>query len=259
MTGGTDAALGEALAEIVEEAGAAILPLWRHAALAVNRKADESPVTEADDRAEALILRRLAERFSSLTVIAEEDANQFGTPDQIGPRFFLVDPLDGTKAFIRGEEHWTVNIGLIQDGRPVAGAVCAPAWGRTWHTTAGGASRREIGKAPGEPIHVRAWPQGRAVCLISHTMKPEVEQELRAKYGYDQVLAMDSSAKICMVAEGTADIYPRHGTTMEWDIAAAHAVLEGAGGSLRTPDGAPFLYGKAADGFRNGWFVARGG
>jgi 3'(2'), 5'-bisphosphate nucleotidase len=253
-----DADLGQALADIVEAAGRLILPLWR-SGLQVDRKADESPVTEADRRGEALILEELARRFPGVHVVSEEDACEFGTPEQIGDRFFLVDPLDGTKAFVRGDEHWTVNIGLIQDGRPAAGAVSAPAWGRTWYTSSKGARLRRIGEAEGEPIHVRSWPAGEAVALISHTMKPEVEAELRAKYGYSDVLAMDSSAKICMVAEGTADIYPRHGTTMEWDIAAAHAVLAAAGGTITAPDGAPFVYGKCADGFKNGWFVARGG
>lgn len=253
-----DADLGQALADIVEAAGRLILPLWK-SGLQVDRKADESPVTEADRRGEALILEELGKRFPGVHVVGEEDCSEFGTPEAVGARFFLVDPLDGTKAFVRGDEHWTVNIGLIQDRRPVAGAVAAPAWGRTWYTTSAGARLRRIGEADGEPVHVRPWPKGRAVALISHTMKPEVEAELRAKYGYDEVLAMDSSAKICMVAEGTADIYPRHGTTMEWDIAAAHAVLEAAGGSLTAPDGAPFAYGKAAEGFKNGWFVARGG
>ncbi|HET9161250.1 MAG TPA: inositol monophosphatase family protein, partial [Caulobacteraceae bacterium] len=117
-----DADLGRALAEITEEAAALILPLWR-SGLTVHAKADESPVTEADRRGEALILERLAQRFPGVTVVSEEDASEFGTPDQIGRRFFLVDPLDGTKAFIRGDSHFTVNIGLIEDGRPVAGAV----------------------------------------------------------------------------------------------------------------------------------------
>ena len=254
----TDAEIGRVLAEVVEEAGALILPLWR-SGLKVDQKADESPVTEADRRGEALILRRLGELFPGVPVISEEDACEFGTPEQIGARFFLVDPVDGTKAFVRGDEHWTVNIGLIQDGRPVAGAVSAPAWDRTWFTTSRGARRRALGGGEGEPIHVRPWPKGAAVALVSHTMKPEAEASLRAQYGYDQKLAMDSSAKLCMVAEGTADIYPRHGPTMEWDIAAAHAVLQAAGGSLTAPDGSPFRYGKADEGFLNGWFVARGG
>ena len=252
-----DADLGRVLADIVEAAGREILPLWR-SGLQVDRKADQSPVTEADRRGEALILKALAEQFPEIPVISEEDASQCGTPEQIGPRFFLVDPLDGTKAFVRGDEHWTVNIGLIQDGRPVAGAVSAPAWNRTWFTTSDGARLRTIGEAADQPIHVRPWPATGAVALVSHTMKPEQEAELRQRYGYGETLAMDSSAKLCMVAEGTADIYPRHGTTMEWDIAAAHAVLEAAGGSLTTEAGQPFAYGKCDQGFKNGWFVARG-
>ena len=254
----SDAALGSILADIVEEAGRLILPLWR-SGLAVDHKSDESPVTEADRRGEALIMQRLKEHFPDVAIVGEEDASEFGTPDEIGARFFLVDPLDGTKAFVRGEEHWTVNIGLIQDGRPVAGAVSCPAWNRTWLTSDAGAMRRKIDTQEAEPIHVRPWKTNAAVCLVSHTTKPEQEAELRAKYGFDEKLAMDSSAKICMVAEGTADIYPRHGTTMEWDIAAAHAVLENAGGTLKTVEGEPFLYGKADKGFKNGWFVARGG
>ncbi|MGZ8370354.1 MAG: 3'(2'),5'-bisphosphate nucleotidase CysQ, partial [Caulobacteraceae bacterium] len=212
-----------------------------------------------DRRGEALILMRLAERFPDIPIVSEEDASEFGTPDAIGPRFFLVDPLDGTKGFIRGEEHWTVNIGLIQDGVPVAGAVCAPAWNRTWFTTGNGAVRRAVDTGAAEPIRVRPWPAKGAVGLLSHTTRPEQEAELRATYGFEEPLAMDSSAKICMVAEATADVYPRHGRTMEWDIAAAHAVLVGAGGSIRKVDGEPFLYGKADRGFENDWFVARGG
>ena len=254
-----DADVGDVLAGIVEEAGRAILPLWR-SDLAVDRKADESPVTEADRRGEALILKRLGELFPGVPIVSEEDASEFGTPDEIGPRFFLVDPLDGTKAFVRGDEHWTVNIGLIQDGKPVAGAVSAPAWNRTWYTTAGGARRRIIGEGASEPIHVRPWHADKPVALISHTMKPEQTEELKLKYGFTDTLAMDSSAKICMVAEGVADIYPRHGTTMEWDIAAAHAVLANAGGRIEAaPGGGEFRYGKADAGFKNGWFVAKGG
>ena len=122
-----------------------------------------------------------------------------------------------------------------------------------------GAARRAFNGGTPEAIHVRPWPQGEAIALISHTMKPEAEAALRAQYGYAHKLAMDSSIKLCVIAEGGADIYPRHGPTMEWDIAAGHAVLEAAGGSLLTPEGAPFAYGTAAEGFKNGWFVARGG
>ncbi len=246
--------VGGTLAEICEAAAALILPLWR-SGLTVDRKADESPVTEADRRGEALILERLAQVFPGVPVISEEDASEFGTPDAIGPRFFLVDPLDGTKAFVRGDTHFTVNIGLIQDGRPVAGAVVAPPTGEAWFTSGGKALKRVNGGAAA-PVRVRPWPAD-PIALVSHTMKEETAQSLAAQYGFTRREPMDSSIKLCRIAEGAADIYPRHGPTMEWDVAAGHAVLEAAGGRMFTTEGLPFLYGKADQGFRNGWFVAR--
>lgn len=249
--------IGPVLADIVEAAAALILPLWK-SGLEVISKADESPVTEADRRGEKLILDLLAKHFPDVPVVSEEDASEFGTPDQIGPRFFLVDPLDGTKAFVRGDPNFTVNIGLVQDGRPIAGAVNAPPTGETWFTSAAGLMKRTNGGLASK-VGVRPWPKGEAVCLISHTMKqPEIDK-LTAQYGFDTPLAMDSSIKLCRIAEGTADLYPRHGPTMEWDVAAGHAVLEAGGGTFVTHEGQPFTYGKADKGFRNGWFVARGG
>jgi 3'(2'), 5'-bisphosphate nucleotidase len=230
--------------------------LWR-SGLAVETKSDSSPVTVADKHAERLILDRLAELFPGVPVVSEEDASEFGVPEKIAERFFLVDPLDGTKAFVRGDENFTVNIALIVSGLPVAGAVVAPPTGEAWYTSAGGALKRSPGVAPA-PVHVRTWIDGGGVCLISLTMKPEHLDELRARYGFADTQAMDSSIKLCRLAEGAADVYPRHGTTMEWDIAAGHAVLRAAGGSVTDLDGAPFLYGKASAGFKNGWFVARG-
>ncbi|MEW5684720.1 MAG: 3'(2'),5'-bisphosphate nucleotidase CysQ [Pseudomonadota bacterium] len=252
----TDNDVGQVLADICEAAAALILPLWR-SGVEVLTKADESPVTEADQRGEKLILEHLAQRFPDIPVVSEEDASEFGTPDAIGPRFFLVDPLDGTKAFVRGDPNFTVNIGLIENGRPVAGAVCAPPTGECWFTGPTGAMKRIKG-GPATPVRVRPWPKGQAVALVSHTMKEEVAVKLAEQYGFDLREPMDSSVKFCRIAEGSADIYPRHGPTMEWDVAAAHAVLEAAGGTVLTPEGKPFVYGKASEGFRNGWFVARG-
>ena len=243
------------LADIVEEASAVIMPFWR-GEFAIERKADFSPVTEADHAGEAVIVARLKALFPDIPVIAEESSAKYGVPDAIGPRFFLVDPVDGTKAFVRGDTHFTVNIGLIQDGVPVAGAVAAPAQARTWFTAPDGCRRRAFGDQDGERVAVRPWP-AEPVCLISHTMGPAEAEALKLQYGSAHTLAMDSSIKLCMIADGTADIYPRHGPTMEWDIAAAHAVLAAAGGSVTQPDGSPFLYGKADKGFLNGWFVAR--
>lgn len=249
--------IGEVLADICEEAAALILPLWK-SELTVFQKADESPVTEADRRGEALILERLCAAFPDIPVVSEEDASEFGTPEAVGPRFFLVDPVDGTKAFVRGDPNFTVNIGLIEDGRPVAGAVSAPATGETWFTQGGQALKRKDG-GPAAPVRVRPWPKGAAVALVSHTMKEETAVKLAEQYGFDLREPMDSSIKFCRIAEGAADIYPRHGPTMEWDIAAGHAVLLAAGGAMATPEGEGLVYGKADAGFRNGWFVARGG
>ena len=249
---------GRALAKITEEAAAVILPFWR-TELAVARKADESPVTEADRAGERLILQRLAELYPDVPVISEEHASEFGTPEAVGPRFFLVDPVDGTKAFVRGDPNFTVNIGLIENGLPVAGAVCAPATGEVWFTTAEGTLKRTGADGAAARVHVRPWPRGEALGLVSHTMREEKAAELAAEYGFDLRTPMDSSIKMCRIAEGAADIYPRHGPTSEWDTAAAHAVLVAAGGSFTQPDGSPFTYGKADQGFRNGWFVARGG
>lgn len=251
-------AVGAILADIVEEAGRVVMPYWQ-SELTVDHKADSSPVTEADRAGEKLIHQRLSELFPDIPIIAEEHASEFGTPDAIGSTFFLVDPVDGTKAFVRGDPSFTVNIGLIHDRRPVAGAVCAPASEETWFTAPEGCMKRKVGDTSAYPVRVRPWKSGQAVALISHTMKEDTLAKLKAEYGFDYTAAMDSSVKLCRIAEGEADIYPRHGPTSEWDVAAAQAVLEAAGGSMKTPEGAPFLYGKANERFKNGWFVARGG
>lgn len=255
MTGVDDPDLGGRLADIVEEAARLILPLWK-SGLEVTAKSDESPVTEADRRGEKLILQRLASAFPDMPVLSEEHCGVHGAPDKIGALFFAVDPLDGTKAFVRGDPSFTVNIGLIDAGKPIAGAVCAPATGETWFTSPSGALKRTGGAA--RWVCARPWNRAKSVALVSHTMKPEAQAALKAEFGVALTLAMDSSIKLCRIAEGEADLYLRRGPTMEWDIAAGHAVLTAAGGRLTTPEGEPFVYGKAAEGFRNGPFIARG-
>lgn len=252
-----DAHFGSVLADLCEEAADLVRPLWK-SGLTVDRKLDDSPVTEADRRAEALILEGLAQIAPGVAVISEEHASEFGAPGRIGRAFLLVDPIDGTKAFVRGDPNFTVNIGLIVDGAPVAGAISAPATGETWFTTGQGVLKRINGGAAA-PVRVRVWPEGAAIALVSHTMKPQTLQALADRYGFHGTDAMDSSIKFCRLAEGAADIYPRHGPTMEWDIAAGHAILAAAGGRVEAEDGGPFLYGKAKAGFLNGGFVARGG
>ncbi len=247
---------GDILADIAEEAGRLILPFWR-AGVAVESKSDASPVTEADRAAEALILARLASVFERVPVVSEEHASLHGAPERIGRRFFLVDPLDGTKAFIRQDPNFTVNIALVQDGAPIVGAVVAPASAETWFTSSSGALKRSMGGSEAWSVGVRSAKRD-PLTLISHTMKPDALEKLKAEYGFTRTQAIDSSIKLCRIAEGAADLYPRHGPTMEWDIAAAQAVLEAAGGTVMTLDGAPLAYGKADAGFRNPAFVARG-
>jgi 3'(2'), 5'-bisphosphate nucleotidase len=249
--------VGRVLADVAEEAAELILPYWR-SELAVDRKADESPVTEADRRAELLILKRLAELFPGVCVVSEEAACDLGTPDSVDARFFLVDPLDGTKGFVRGTEAFTVNIGLIENGQPVAGAVAAPATGQVWFTTGEGAFRRKFGEQQAAQVRVRAKPAEKGLALVSHTLTDEEATRLAARHGCPIWQGMDSSVKFCLIAEGRADIYPRPGRTMEWDTAAADAVLRAAGGRVLTEDGQPLTYGKADKGFQNPGFLAVG-
>lgn len=248
---------GLAFADICEEASALILPFWR-AAVAVDHKADSSPVTEADHAAEALILQRLKERFPKIPVISEEDASRDGVPAKIGKTFLLVDPLDGTKGFLRGTEAFTVNIGLVENGRPVAGAVAAPASGQVWFTGETGAYRRRFGETAATLIKVRQKPS-EGLALVSHTLTEDEATRLAARYGCPNWQGMDSSIKFCLIAEGRADVYPRPGRTMEWDTCAAQAVLEAAGGRVITDESAPLRYGKADAGFANAGFLAMGG
>jgi 3'(2'), 5'-bisphosphate nucleotidase len=253
----SSADIGRVLAEVVEEAAELILPFWR-AELTVERKADESPVTEADRRAEAMILERLAKLFPQIPVISEEAAEHHGLPKSAPKRFMLVDPLDGTKGFVRGTESFTVNIGLIEEGRPVAGAVAAPATGQVWFTTAEGAFRRRVKGNDLMQIRVRQKPAD-GVALVSHTLSDGEAERLAARHGCPVWQGMDSSVKFCLIAEGRADAYPRPGRTMEWDTAAADAVLRAAGGRVLTDSGKPLAYGKADKGWANPGFLAVGG
>jgi len=249
------AAEGLKLAEIAAEAAALIRPFWR-AGVRAERKADASPVTEADRRAEALILERLAAAYPGVMVVGEEDCADCGTPDAATDRFFLVDPLDGTRGFISGSDEFTVNVALVEHGRPVAGAVCTPADGRIWFTTDGGAALRD--RAGEGPIRVRPRPE-EPLGLVSLSCGDAEAQRLGLRHGFLRWRGMNSSLKLVTIAEGSADVYPRSGPTSEWDIAAGQAVLEAAGGRVLTADGSPLVYGKAQAKFLNPPFTAVGG
>lgn len=228
----------------------------------VSRKADSSPVTEADHAAEAVILARLAHAAPGIPIIAEEQVAAGRVP-AVADRFFLVDPLDGTKEFIQKRGDFTVNIALVRDRVPILGVVFAPAKSSLF---AGDVQARrafrsdqstdETAPFPRRAIHVRNAPPGgiTAVSSRSHST-PETDAYL-AMCNVSERVSVGSSLKFCLVAAGEADLYPRLGRTMEWDTAAGQAVLLASGGSVWGPGGVPLLYGKP--GFENPHFIASG-
>ncbi len=240
---------------IAERAGEEIM---RHygGAVAVTEKADQSPVTLADQRAEALILAALKELIPDVPIVAEELCAA-GEAPEVAERFVLVDPLDGTKEFISRNGEFTVNIVLIEAGRPGLGVVHLPATGVSYWTAGEDAFRRERGGRP-VPICCRSVSEGEPVVVVaSRSHRDARTEEFIAGLNVKEIVSAGSSLKLCRVAEGTADVYPRFGRTMEWDIAAGDAILRAAGGSVRTVAGEEFRYGKP--GFENPAFVARGG
>ena len=242
---------------LAREAGAAIMAV-RARGIDVERKGDDSPVTQADRAAEAIILDGLRAALPDIPIVAEEEASAGLAPDRVGRRFMLVDPLDGTKEFIRGGADFTVNIALVEDAAPVVGVVFQPVADRMYTGGAAGA------KLNGETIRSRLRP-ARPVIVASKSHRTaqtnawiaQVENEC----GPCETAAIGSSLKFCLVAEGRADLYPRFGRTMEWDTAAGDAVLRAAGGMTFHPDGRVFRYGKPSGedvAFANGWFTAVG-
>jgi 3'(2'), 5'-bisphosphate nucleotidase len=235
-------------------AGVAILDIYCQD-FTVRQKADDSPVTRADERAEAIIEERLAAGAPDIPVIAEERCAAQGLPSVAPPRFWLVDPLDGTKEFIRRNGEFTVNIALIEGDRPVLGVVYVPGQGVTY-AAAGSAARWRDGEAP-QPIKARPIPPRGAVVVHSRTHADEQRlSEYVATLPEAERRLAGSALKFCLLAAGEADLYPRFGPTAEWDTAAGQAVLEAAGGAVATLDGAPLRYGKP--GFCNPDFIARG-
>jgi len=243
-----------ALAVDLAEQAAAVIREVRAAGFAVTEKADASPVTVADTRAEALILRGLR-AACDIPVIAEEEVAA-GLVTAPGDAFWLVDPLDGTREFAAGRDEFAVNIGLIRGGVPVLGAVASPAREEVHFGAAGhGAFKRAGGVTT--PIRARVRPAaGLSVMASRHYADDPALAALLANYRVAGLINIGSALKFLRLAEGAADFYPRLGRTMEWDTAAPQAVLEAAGGAVLTRDGAPLRYGKP--GFENPDFMAWG-
>jgi 3'(2'), 5'-bisphosphate nucleotidase len=248
------AELLKAVVPIAEEAGQATLRFYGNAASTA--KADGSPVTAADQAAEDIILPKLRALTPEIPVVSEEEASKGLTPDVSGSRFWLVDPLDGTKEFISGNGEFTVNIALIENGVPVLGVVVIPARGETF--AGAGLGTATLKDANGtHPITVRTPPEAglTVVGSRSHADAAAMDAFLAGR-PVAEFRPAGSSLKLCLIAKGEADLYPRLGTTMEWDIAAGHAVLAAAGGRVLCADGGGFNYGKPA--YRNPHFCAYG-
>lgn len=217
-------------------------------------KADNSPLTAADLEVDAYLCDMLAEHFPEIPVVTEERAST-QRPGHAGNRFFLVDPIDGTKEFVQGRGEFTINIALIENGKPVAGVVCAPAVGRLFFGTAGqGAFEMPSGGGNARQLAFRTPDNAALVVVASRSHLTQETQAFLDANRVGRLTNAGSSLKFCLLAAGEADLYPRFGPTMEWDTAAGHAVLSAAGGFVEEISGRPLDYGKS--GYRNPFFIA---
>lgn len=250
------------LTAIVSRAAAAILAVGP-AVAARRSKPDLSPVSEADEAAQAVIFEGLSRLLPGVPVVSEEAAAQ---PSRLGAHFILVDPLDGTREFLAGRDEFTVNLALIGEGKPLVGLIAAPRRGLLWRGVVGHRADR-LRLAPGDaprrardvtPVRARRLPVRGRVAVVSRSHLDARTEEFLASLPEIERRACGSSLKFCHLAEGSADVYPRLAPTREWDVAAGHAVLAASGGVVRTPDGTPLTYGRLAEGFHVPEFIAWG-
>ena len=256
-----DPALIDALTDIVSRASAVILEA-RAGKLATRQKADRSPVTAADEASEAVILEGLARALPGVPVVSEEAGAATGLKDDT---YFLVDPVDGTRELVAGRDEFCVNVALVADGRPHLGVIGSPVLGLIWRTSTQGAERLKL--APGaqvssaserRAIRSRLWPPTGAVATVSRSHFDGPTQALLARLPPTEKRASGSAMKLCWVAEGVADIYPRLGQVHQWDLAAGEAIVTAAGGLVTTPAGAPLRYDPKKERFLVDGFIAWG-
>ena len=247
-----------AVCNIARQAGAAIMSVYA-TDFSSERKSDGSPVTEADTAAEAIILPALRAQTPDIPIVSEEHMADAAAPDISGGNFWLVDPLDGTREFLKRNDEFTVNIGLIIDLEPVFGVLYAPALDTMFFAAGAGPAMRAVSGGAAQPIGCRnSSPSGIDVLVSrSHSRNQRLDAYLADKNVRER-LPCGSALKFGVLAAGEADLYPRFGPTSEWDTAAGHAILRAAGGELETFDGQPLVYGKSADKFLNPGFVAFG-
>lgn len=254
-----DLALAESLTATIVKAAAAVR-VHDYRNVASRLKDDKSPVTAADEAAEAVILRDLSRIAPGIAVVSEESATR--SHESRGD-FFLVDPLDGTSEFLAGRDEYTVNIALVREGMPVIGLVAAPALGLVWRGVVGhGAERLSFAGNDASPceiarIRTRPWPAATPVAAVSRSHYEAASSKFLDRFAGIETLSCGSALKFARIAEGAADVYPRLAPTCEWDVAAGHALIIAAGGTLTAPDGPPLTYGHARD-FRIPGFIAWG-
>ena len=240
------AALIGALTTAAADASQTILDLAATAKARI--KADGSPVTAADEAAEAVICEALQRLAPSVPIVSEEQASR-ETPKTVERgSYFLVDPLDGTREFIAGRDEYTVNIALLSDGVPLLGIIAAPARAILWRGIVGQGAERIAGlfSGAGRRIHARALPQQAApVIMVSRSHLDPRTQAYVERFPQAKLTPSGSSIKFCYIAEGSADLYPRLAPTRDWDVAAGHALLKAAGGEISAPDASPLRYGTA--------------
>jgi len=242
----------EVIRALALQAGEKIMEVYARDDFGVRSKSDDSPVTEADEAADALISAGLRAAFPEIALVTEEQSESHSVRAE---RFFIVDPLDGTKEFVHRRGDFTVNIALVEDGVPVLGVVYAPAKKRLFYTDASGQTVEESTDGGLKPLRV-ATPDNEALIVVASKSHRDAALEAYiARYQVADSAAAGSSLKFCLLAAGEADLYPRLGRTMEWDTAAGHAVLRGAGGHVvRFDDHTPLSYGKPL--YENPFFIA---
>ncbi len=234
------------------QAGDKIMEIYTRDDFDVRAKADDSPVTEADEAADALIHAGLRAAFPDIAIVTEEQSDSHKISAK---RFFIVDPLDGTKEFVHRRGDFTVNIALVEDGTPTLGVVFAPAKKRLFYTDETGRSVEELQDGTRRQLHVSKPDNAALIVVASKSHRDAATDAYINKYKVADSAAAGSSLKFCLVAAGEADLYPRLGRTMEWDTAAGHAVLKGAGGQVvRFDDHTPLTYGKPI--YENPFFIA---
>lgn len=252
----------DALVSLASRAGARILELTAQG-LERRLKDDKSPATAADDAAEEILLQGVANLMPGVPVLAEETVSREGHP-ACGDFYIAIDPVDGTRELIEGRSEYTVNIGVIAGGKPVAGVLYAPATGEMFFAAGGQAFKTmlkagdELKPGSASPIHARPQPEG-LIAAVSRSHPDPKSEALLVTFPVKDRLVLGSSLKFARIAEGAADIYVRLASINEWDVAAGHAILAAAGGSVHHGDGREIVYGKPGVNYRINGFVARGG